>query len=273
MASILTVTCACADEENECGSRARQIIQQAYPEAQEQQNGQFLLEEAVIVLPTSQPHDNDPHVVVCRTWPAHPEKLLVAVPIMRQSATRGYDNEGDLEILVLDNDSLEVTRRRRIVDLMSDDAIRITKVAFDTARYRVAPEQTAFGLRISTEGASRVNPYSDTTLRLFLVDRDRLRLILDNLIVEKSGGEWDGVCRGHFSRLQRTLSMGSSTNHGVADIVVMENSRSDASTVAPDGECRYADLDSDANGDTRTLSLRYGGDGYEVPPELKRFVD
>ncbi|RFB83308.1 hypothetical protein B5K08_29460 [Rhizobium leguminosarum bv. trifolii] len=248
--------------QNECAGRAADIIRRAYPSATDADDGTLLFEGATITLPKDDNVDGDPHAVICRVWPAQPQLMLIAVPLMIEQSDS--ENEGDIELLVVDSTNLQI-KRLRLDGLMSDDAVRVRSVAFDTARYRFAPGRTAFGLRVSLEGSSRANPFGETTLWLFSIEGDGLKPVLDNIVVGESHGEWDTVCAGEFSETTRTLSMVPSAKAAVADIVVTEKTTTSVNTVGTDNSCNSEDKTT-----IDKHRLQYDGSGYGVPKDLKR---
>jgi len=254
-----------AQEENECGTRAQQIVAQVYPEARTVTEDTLLINGATISLPTSKSLFGSPHTMVCKQWPADPSKLLVAVPLIREGDSVVY-NTGDLDILVLDNDTLRVLQRLHEKDLMSDDNISITRVSFDTARYRLAPDKTAFGVRIDSRSSSRVDPYYGSTLRLYLPERDQLKPVLDNIVVEENSREWDGMCAGESHKTKRTLLITPDIHHDLASITVKEATESSITQEMPDNRCK----ESDFHKTTRKTTLIYKGDMYSVPSRMKQ---
>jgi len=50
-------------------------VQQAYPEAKASADG-FRVGDASITLPTADASGDGPHALICRAWPAYPERLL-----------------------------------------------------------------------------------------------------------------------------------------------------------------------------------------------------
>ncbi|WP_246413226.1 MULTISPECIES: hypothetical protein [Rhizobium] len=246
----------------ECAGRSLDIIRLAYPGATNADDA-FRLAGSTITLPTGDNVDGDPRRVICRIWPAHPQLTLVAVPLMTEQSDS--ENEGDIELLVVDSTNLHVKQRLRLQGLMSDDAIHVESVAFDTARYQLAPGKTAFGLRVTLEGSSRANPFGETTLWLFSVDGDGLKPILDNIVVSENHGEWDTACAGEFDEITRTLSIGSPAKGVFADIVVTEKTTTSVATVGKDGDCQSEDKTTIGK-----HRLRYDGSKYAVPKDLKR---
>ncbi|MFJ1311879.1 hypothetical protein [Agrobacterium sp. P15N1-A] len=247
--------------ETECEGRGPDIILKAYPAAQKISEREFKVGGETIALPAD--GGDNPHGLTCRIWPARPELMLVATPLMTSQSDNG--NEGDIELLVADSDSLKPRARLLLPNLLTDDAIFVSNVAFDTARYRLSRDDTAFGLRIERRGSSRPNPFGETTLWLFVIDDSGLRPVLDNLVVAESQGEWDTNCAGEFHATERTLAMGRPMPGGYSDILVAEKMTKTISSLAPDGTC----VDT-----KRTVAskrhLRFQGAGYGIPTDLKR---
>lgn len=263
LASTVSFPTRAIAAENACGAGAAAIVQKAYPDATPVPVQDYRTADgASITLPEGDTISFDPHAMICRHWPARPEILLVAVPLLYAQADHG--NEGDLELLALDSDSHAVLARLRLKDMMTDDALMITGVAFDTAPWRLAPDRIAFGLRISVRGSSRANPFHETTLRLFEPDGNTLRPILDAIRVESGGGEWDTNCAGAFLAEKRTLAISSQTHHGVADIVVTTRA-SDRITAEHNGQCE----DVETARPTTSDRLRFDGTRYSVPETLR----
>ena len=246
----------------DCGDAAA-LVQQAYPKARMSADGaSFTLEPHTSISLTSPQYDYDTPGLVCKIWPAHDDLLLVAVPLI-DSAQPSDRHVGDVEILVVDRNNLQV--RQRLLQPVTDDAIAIRKVEFDTGRYRLAPEITAFGLRIDRANHSQPNPFRETALRLYAVDDDALRLVLDGLVVAGFGGEGDASCAGSFHSSQVSLAMSRASHHGYRDISVVERTDTDEPAIDKNGECQS----HPGKSVTRTYRLRYDGSRYPVPEALK----
>ena len=243
--------------EDACTTQVESAIKRAYPSAKRTDEG-YKIDGARIQLSEA----FNPHAVVCRTWPAHPELTLMAVPLMQKEDAG--DNEGDLELFVLDSSNATIRQRLRLPGRMSDDAVRISSIAFDTARYQVAPGQTAFGLRITKESSSRPNPFGETDLWLYTFNGNQLKPVLNGIVVDTNGGEWDTNCAGSFSQTKRTLAMASAAHNGYADITITEAKSSSTNVVDKAGECQS----HDAKPQRTTYRLAHDGKQYVVPKVL-----
>ncbi|WP_058913092.1 hypothetical protein [Entomohabitans teleogrylli] len=234
------------------------IVQHVWPDASLTAEGAITTDGLVIKT-----NGASPQSAICRVWPANPQLTLAAVPLMSQQQS-DYDHTGSLQLLVLDSTTLEVKQRLHLANRMDDDAVRISSIAFDTARWKVAPNQTAFGLRIGRTGSSRVNPFSENVLSLYVIENHQLRTILEEVLVAESSGEWDGVCAGEFTDTERSLAMDSASHHGYAAIRVNERSVSSTAWIDASGECVTKDQPGKA-----TWLLRYDGKQYRIPEKLQ----
>lgn len=203
--------------------------------------------------------------VVCKVWPASPDKTLLAVPLQHEAATGLDVDTADLEVLVVDSVRPRILQRYRENGALSSDAVRISSLSLDTARYKLDERTTAFGLRIGYSGSSRANPYGSTVLNLYAADAaGQLRPVLSKLEVEKERGEWDTNCAGEFETVRRTVAIDPKRDHGYAGLRI--NSTSEHRRNVLQGEdC------ADVAGKTEKSSLRLAFDGrrYVVPEALR----
>ncbi|KRC06167.1 hypothetical protein ASE23_27175 [Rhizobium sp. Root73] len=244
-----------------CSARGADTVRQAYPAAKQVSEREIKLGVQTIGLPADL--GDNPHELICKTWPARPELTLFAVPLMTSQSEDG--NEGDIELLVVESDDLKLKHRLRLPDLLTDDAVFVSGVAFDTAYYRLSESEIAFGLRIERRGSSSPNPFGETVLWLFVIDNNELKPVLDNIVVAGHQGEWDTNCAGEFQTIERTLAMGRLQPNRRSDILVSEKKTKTISTLGPDGECV-----DDKDAITTVRRLRFEGTAYQVPENLKR---
>jgi hypothetical protein len=245
--------------------QAADIVRAAYPRAPSADNeGNIRLGQDNIVLRIADADYGEPFAVTCKTWPAKPDLLLAAIPLMQDTPNQDDGHQGDLRILVLDRATLKIRHDLRLEGVMSDDAVRLSDVSFDTARYDVTAGRRAFGLRISRVGASRANPFGETSLRLFDIGPKGLAMVLDGLIVHRSGGEWDTNCAGKFSSRAVTLSMADTVTHEYRDIITSESYESSRAAVVR-GDCEEKVVDKGKTPRT----LKFDGQRYQIPERLR----
>lgn len=227
-------------------------------------HGRIRLKQGHAIVTISNADVGAPFAIACKVWPANPDLLLAAVPLMQDTPDPENGHDGELDVLVLDRQTLQVRQRLQLPDLMSDDAVRIDSLAFDTARYDLADGRRAFGIRIEREGASRANPFDETSLRLFVVEGDTLRMVLDGLSVNRSSGEWDTSCAGEFNERAVSLAIGKAQSKGYRDLIASESYSSSRAAVQQ-GDCKETKV---KDGKTRH-TLRFDGKRYRIPERLR----
>lgn len=198
----------------------------------------------------------------CKIWPANPALTLAVLPLPQKGNS---DDEGtdDVEVLVADTASGSVVAHIYQPSLITFDAVRLSGLAIDTARYQLNPGNRAFGVRVNHSGSSRVNPYEATSLSLYVVDGQTLRPVLDRLAVESSRGEWDGNCAGTFDSTSRSIDIGPAGKEGYAALKVSERSTHRTDKQTNDNCGSKDDPAVRAN-----FVLEYHNAHYGVPREL-----
>lgn len=260
-ALLLSSACAGVAAQTAGCDQAEALVRSAYPEAEDPVEGRAEMPAgSMIVLDR-----NDPLALVCKVWPAHPDLLLAAVPIVADFGDPDA-HDGSLEVLVLARDTLDVRARYLVPYLMANDAVKITGVSIDTAAYQVRDGVRAFGVRIGRQGPSSVYPYSDVSLRLFVLNDDKVEQILDGTLMERNGGEWDTRCNGKSEQRRMTLAVGPRQPDGWNALVITERVESFVARATDETavECE----------ETRTASdrirhvLRHQYDSYARPERL-----
>jgi hypothetical protein len=251
------------ERSNECGERAESILRALYPQAEKVSGTDFTVEGATARISTDSYLGLSPYAMVCRQWPAQPEHLLVALPLLTDEGD--HYATGDLVVAVLRHDTLSPVAQYRIDGLIDDDAISLSMLDIDTAPYRLVEGRLAFGVRMSHRGASRVNPFYQTGLLLFNLKDTTLRPLLLNLEVERHTGEWDGICNGTFSSLTRTLAIGKPNQHRGAEILITTKRNNSEAKADANGDCNETEVENT----TSRSKLQYDGQRYSVPAGMR----
>lgn len=208
----------------------------------------------------------DTQHAACKVWPANEALTIAALPLPQED---NEDDEGkvDLEVLVADTASGTVIAHQFQKAAVQYDAVRFSGLALDTARYQLTPQNRAFGVRVMHEGSSRVSPFGETALSLYVIDGQSLRTVLDRLIVENSNGEWDGNCAGSFNNTTRSLDLGPAGKDGYAALKVSEKSVETVNTPTKN-DCASKEFPSKR----ANVTLDYRSGKYGVPKGMQ-YVD
>ncbi|WP_322029889.1 hypothetical protein [Paraburkholderia sp. J76] len=205
----------------------------------------------------------DTEHATCKVWPANEALTIAALPLPQKGNEDDHGTD-DLEVLVADTASGTVIAHQFQKAAIQYDAVRFSGLALDTARYQLTPQNRAFGVRVMHESSSRVNPFGQTALSLYVIDGQSLRTVLDRLIVEDSGGEWDGNCAGTFSNTTRALDLGAAGNDAYATLRIREKSVQTVNTPTKD-DC----ASKEATGKRTNAVLEYRNGKYAVPKGMQ----
>ncbi len=203
----------------------------------------------------------------CEPWRGLPGRFIVVLPLPRPSSRSGF-TEFDLDVLVVrqaDNGNTErATIESRLFQqaALTEDALRIREIRVDTARYLLAKDARAFGLRIAHRAVSRAQPLASETMSLYLPDGPKLTVVLDSLELTLERGEWDSSCSGNFEAVRGSLSVARSTSNGFADLL-MRRTRSEIRSTAQGSEC----VTHEQPAKFTSTVLRYDGTQYRSTKE------
>jgi len=198
----------------------------------------------------------------CKVWSAD-TTLTLAVLAFKQQGTDPDAATYDVDVLVAKSDTGEVIAHLYRTAALNEDAITIQSVGLDMARYQLAPDTRAFGVRIGHEGSSRVNPFSDSVLDLYVVQGHTLKRVLGDLETHVETGDWDGNCAGTFSTVNRVISIDPIQVHGYATLHVSQKSGTSDAKMSGD-QC----VSRDVPPVRADFTLQYDGTQYEVPKKL-----
>jgi hypothetical protein len=206
----------------------------------------------------------DTGLAVCKDWPADSALTLAALPLPHKD----NDRDGgvfDLEVLVANRASGAIVAHVFQENAITSDAVRFAGLSLDTARYQLKPGVRAFGVRVSYEGSSRVNPFTETALNLYAVHGRALRPVLDRLIIDTSSGEWDGQCAGEFDKTMRTIGIDPA---GAGDYAALRVAEKSVHSVSKQVDDRCASEDGKPS--RASVLLPYRDGIYSVPKAMQQ---
>ena len=208
---------------------------------------------------------------VCEPWRGFMGRFIVVLPMVVPAAESEPGlTEYDVEVLVVQQADNGNTERARIVSRiaeprgLSEDTTRIASIRVDTARYTLAPEAKAFGVRVVYRGAASESPYESERLSLYVPDGAKLIKVLDALEVERQSGNWDTNCNGAFRTVRSTLSVARTSTNGHADLTLRQTGSNSRSTSVGD-ECVTREIPATF----KSTTLAFDGTRYRIPKELK----
>ncbi|SEA11451.1 hypothetical protein [Variovorax sp. YR216] len=207
---------------------------------------------------------------VCEPWRGSPGRFIVVLPLP-QSGGDHDTTRFDLDVLVVQQADNGNTERAKIVSRLLDegalteDASHIAEIRLDTARYTLAPDARAFGLRVIYQGSSRTSPYARETLTLYLPQGQKLAKVLEELEMTLERGEWDANCTGNFDTTRGTLSVMRAASNGLADLT-LRRTRSGSRNLLQGEEC----ITQERPATFSSIVLRFDGTLYRMPKRAAR---
>ncbi|MBR8657725.1 hypothetical protein KDH83_30890, partial [Achromobacter sp. Marseille-Q0513] len=159
---------------------------------------------------------------------------------------------------------LQPLRKRRLSGLMKDDAVRLTGVVFDTARYDLAQDERAFGIRVTRSTSSTGSMQGETSLRLFVMSEHELHVVMDGLVVSRLRGAWENECDSREEKRDVTLSVDAAKSAGYRNLVATDTRVS--RVYAPQG-AKCVDRVTDTT--TTRHTLAFDGKTYSIPESLR----
>ncbi|WMN19179.1 MULTISPECIES: hypothetical protein [Pseudomonas] len=207
-----------------------------------------------------------PGFSLCKEWPAFAGQsisLLAELTPDPAVADTSGDGSYDLHLAVLDRQGGQALASYRQPAAFVSDAIHLDSLKLDTGRFQLAPQVRAFGVRAAFSGSSRVNPFDQVLLSLYVREGARLRPVMEKFVAYSYSGEWDGQCTGQRVETTRTLDIAKTGSHGYADLIV----RSVSVTTLGEGQGEQCQSRSVTSKPVLT-TLHYDGQRYVLPNEL-----
>lgn len=198
---------------------------------------------------------------VCKEWPAYPG-LIINAKSERVAAPENTEMNAsyDLDVSVLKEGQTDPIANHHQASAFKVDGIAFRELALDTARYTLAPELRAFGVRVQFTNGSRLIPLEETHLSLYVRDGAKLRPVLQRLLVYQYGGEWDGECTGERYETTRTVEIAKTSSHGYADLIIKTRQTGTTNVVKGDA-CE----DKISIGSPVLTTIHYDGKSYVLP--------
>lgn len=171
--------------------------------------------------------------------PDNPNESIVVIPEVVDEGEQYFDLNS--HIVIVDNRSGKITHNyfeSFQTNNWVSDAIELNKIQLNATLFKIAENKMAFGLNVSHFGHSRVNPYTNKTLSLFVKSGDSLVQVLSNYPIVINGGEWDGDCEGKFKDEKKAVVMGAKKNNGYFDVLINNKVTEIKNFKDNDGECQ-----------------------------------
>jgi len=145
---------------------------------------------------------------------------IVVIPKMADSSQEYFAL--DSYILLVDSNGEIVSQyfEDHTTNGWESDAVRLEHIEIGTTLYPVKKGVDAFAITVNYTGSSQANPYSSTTLSLFMQDKKELTCILKQYEISGYSGEWDTRCAGTSKQEVKTIEIAASATNGYHDLKI-----------------------------------------------------
>ncbi|MFC0779847.1 hypothetical protein [Flavobacterium sp. HJSW_4] len=154
-----------------------------------------------------------------KVLPNDKAKSVLVIPKYASEVTPDYFVI-DAYILVIDNTTGKIINKFIEPSAWTSDAIMLNNISIDTGLYRLNETTRAFGVRTSFSNNSRLNPYSEMNLSLYITTNNSLKQVLKNYTLQQSGGEWDSDCAGEFDSSTSSIDIDKLQNKNFNNLIV-----------------------------------------------------
>jgi len=212
----------------------------------------------------------DERLAACKTWSAFPGRIVIVLP-MPVPSTDPTTKLHDIEVLLVQRPDNGNSERDTVIGrlfqpaALEEDVAAIQEILIDTARYALAPDVRAFGLRVRYRGTTRSDPFASETLRLYVLQGGKLREVLEEIELDSDSGGWNADCTGRFKQLRTLLSTRPGRGGGFADLVLERTRMSSQGHWQDDGSCAEKAQPAQYG----TVVLRYDGERFRVPKAVR----
>lgn len=172
--------------------------------------------------------------------PNNPEEAIVVIPEIVEGSEEEDFFTLNTHIAIVHLKTKTITHKYFESSKTNDwvsDAIRLDEIKIDTAPYLVHETTRAFGVSVHYFGSSRVNPYHNQKLSLFVKEKGILNNILHNFSMEMNIGEWNGNCDGEFESEKKTLIVSDKKTNGYFDFIIKNTIAKTKNFETEDGDC------------------------------------
>lgn len=164
----------------------------------------------------------------------------------------------DAYVLIVDNKSGKILYKNVESGAWVSDAMILESLVIDTGLYILGDQKRAFGVRVSTHNMSGPNPFSMEELSLYLVDKNKLNKIANNLIVYRSATEWDMKCTAESTSEKMFINVDNKTaSNGLFNIKIKTDIEKEISKPVKD-DCKSKIIKSQKNS-----VLKFDGNQYK----------
>lgn len=154
-----------------------------------------------------------------KVLPYDKNKSVLVIPKYASEVSYDYFI-ADAYVLVIDNVTGKIISKFIEPNAWTYDAVMITSISIDTGLYFLNKTTRAFGVRVNYANGSQPNPYYQSTLSLYIADKNSLKQVLSNYTISQFNGDWDTTCAGEFEESTSTIDLDKLQTNNFNNIIV-----------------------------------------------------
>lgn len=170
-----------------------------------------------------------------KTLPYDKDKSVLVIAKYASEVTSDYFI-ADAYVLMIDNLTGKIISKFVEPNAWTYDAVMIMGITIDTGLYFLNKNTRAFGVRVNYANGSQPNPYRESTLSLYITNKNSLKQVLSNYTISQSNGDWDTTCAGEFEDNFSTIDIDKQQTNNFNNIIVKTKTVSTKNTPKK-GDC------------------------------------
>lgn len=203
---------------------------------------------------------DDVKFLTCKNNPELTNQTIIAFVSNTKDDDSGI-SVNDAHTVLVENNKIITSLIEK--GMINNDTIQLDDVEIDTGLYKITQSLRAIGVRYHFVGPSRVNPYSENVLNLYINEKNTLRNILYSLSMHEQSGEWDGNCNGYFDETTRYISIAKSSSYGFYDLFLTGKSAHSIAQAKKE-DCSESTKTAKIN----KVKITFDGKKYKIPRDL-----
>ena len=201
----------------------------------------------------------------CKVHPVDSSKTIVAFARIQGTNSSDSTDLYNLDVLLVDTKSGKILQHFFQEGAFESDSVAFSGITIDTARYKLAPEVRAFGIRADFKSNSHSYSINYQTLNLYVSKDQKLKQVLADLTMDMDSNSFSSdndYCPTTINETKRTLAIAKTTRHGYADLLLQEEITEDDRKIVRN-VCVTTTTKT-----TKQYTLHFNGDVYVLPDKL-----
>lgn len=202
---------------------------------------------------------------ICKKWPSLDNTSIIVRPYSYAKTNEKVEEIYLAAVIaVIDTDTGKIKSIINDEKTTTIDAVSPDRISIDTARYRISNRDLAFGVRFLLQNQSRISPFQEEFLNLYVPSGSGIRPVARGLKTSTYSGEGNGDCLFEGTESSSTIAIGKTITNQKIDLKITTTSTR-ISSKEENTEC----VVSETKNSTIHITVKYNGEQYEFPREIR----